>query len=95
MNGVALYPQRGSQAVSIRTRQPCRVNVTGASGTAPDTGFNPHPAALPGEWPSHRSMRRSPSFNPHPAALPGEWLIARVLIPVRRFNPHPAALPGE
>jgi len=37
-------------AVSIRTRQRCRVNVLSNVSQGLRSGFNPHPAALPGEW---------------------------------------------
>jgi len=60
------------------------------------TSFNPHPAALPGEW---RRVRVDNSqyagFNPHPAALPGEWEGYDLAWRESGFNPHPAALPGE
>ena len=48
----ATAPYLPNPIVSIRTRQPCRVNeCTGGSKVRP-TSFNPHPAALPGEWPT-------------------------------------------
>ena len=83
--------------VSIRTRQPCRVNDRLLVRLAQVQRFNPHPAALPGEW-RYGALSNSKwkSFNPHPAALPGEWGEGLgILLDARRFNPHPAALPGE
>jgi len=58
--------------------------------------FNPHPAALPGEWQQHResratrkvSIRTRQRCRVNGAGDAGWSSIAG-------FNPHPAALPGE
>jgi len=50
VNGQARAHHAVSQLVSIRTRQRCRVNGSAAATRETKESFNPHPAALPGEW---------------------------------------------
>jgi len=61
------------------------------------SGFNPHPALLPGDaQPVPFRGRFGHCFNPHPALLPGDAQpVTRAQRIPNGFNPHPALLPGD